>query len=87
MRPRPSWCRCKRTVVCEGHRDAIASTRLWPGIDAAPSANPFLPADDGDVVVFAGAQPVEAGADAGYDYTRGRWMRGAARPRRGQDES
>lgn len=73
-RNRPSWCRCKRNRVCEGHRKHDA--RLAAAFD---EGEPTPEQASGEVIRLASAA-AGPGTDSGYDYERGRWQRGSQPP-------
>jgi hypothetical protein len=72
-RIRPSWCKCRRNFVCEGHRKYDA--RLEAAFDEGEQ--PELATGDVIALAYTADDP---GKDSGYDYSRGRWQRGSRPP-------
>jgi len=70
MRSRPSWCRCSRKKVCEGHKHG--ATKLAQAFEAAEAERAT-----GEHIDVSTISVPPAGVDAGYDYTRGGYRRGA----------
>jgi len=77
-RRREPWCRCSRNKVCAGHADRFSRLELaFERVDKERPKNPFLPADDGEVVVIhADGRSTALPGDDVYDYRRARYPRG-----------